>query len=410
LSDTLTGSASDNQFSGGDGADSVDGMVGNDVLMGDNGADTLNGGDGDDIVVGGNGADAINGGAGNDMIIQGIESINDVIDGGTGSDTVDYQSSTLASGISVDLIKGKTSNISNNNTIYDSLKNIENVIGTNQNDNLIGNEQDNVLTGGLGDDTITGGSGNDLLKGGDGNDTLTDTSGKALFWAGSGNDVMTGGSGIELFIGSTDNDTITTSLGSDIIAFNKLDGVDTVVADNTQDNILSIGGGVKYSDLYFAKSGANLELQTNGATNKVILKDWYSTSAAKKSVLTLQMIVEASTDYNASSTDSKYNKKIASFNFKTLVQNFDSALTTTPSLSTWALSNALTSAYLNGSDNQVLGGDLAYQYGRFGSLSNVGYLGAQTVLMSSSFGARQTLQSSSALSAGVQLDPLLQSA
>lgn len=292
------------------------------------------------------------------------------------------------------LINGKTFKISNNNTIYDSLRNIENIIETNQSDNLIGNEQDDVLTGGLGDDNISGGSGNDIIQGGDGDDTITDISGNALFWAGSGNEIYIGGAG---------NDTVTTGSGTDIIVFNKGDGVDTVNADNVQDNILSIGGGATYADLQFAKSGVDLELQINSTADKVILKDWYSTSAAKKSVLTLQMVVEASSDYSASSTDSKYNKKVASFDFRTLVQSFDSALTATPGLSNWSLSNALTTAYLNGSDNQVLGGDLAYQYGRFGSLSNVGYAGAQSVLTSGSFGSQQALQYSSLLGAGIRL-------
>ena len=195
---------------------------------------------------------------------------------------------------------------------------------------------------------------------------------------------------------------MTTGTGADLLAFNQGDGVDTVNASSGQDNTLSVGGGIRYADLKFAKSGNNLELQTS-ATDKIILKDWYA-ATTNRSVLTLQMVVEASNDYNASASNAQLNKKVANFNFNTLVNTFDAARTATPTLTTWALSNALTTAFLTSSDTQVLGGDLAYQYGRFGNLANVGSEGAQTVLAASTFGStQQTLQTNPALGAGTRL-------
>jgi len=76
------------------------------------------------------------------------------------------------------------------------------------------------------------------------------------------------------------------------------------------------------------------------------------------------------------------------------VTAFDAARTTNPSLTTWALSGALVAQYLSGSDTAALGGDLAYQYGRYGNESNLSYTPASSILGSSSFGtAAQTLQS-----------------
>ncbi len=54
--------------------------------------------------------------------------------------------------------------------------------------------------------------------------------------------------------------------------------------------------------------------------------------------------------------------------------------------------------HLSGSDTEALGGDLAYRYGLTGSLANVGFDPAPTILSSASFGtAAQTLQSQAAL-------------
>jgi hypothetical protein len=85
---------------------------------------------------------------------------------------------------------------------------------------------------------------------------------------------------------------------------------------------------------------------------------------------------------------------VEQFNFDGLVSRFDSALVANPSLTSWSLSQALLDFHLGGSDDAALGGDLAYEYGKNGNLSNVGSTGAQNVLGSAQFGsAPQTFQS-----------------
>jgi hypothetical protein len=42
--------------------------------------------------------------------------------------------------------------------------------------------------------------------------------------------------------------------------------------------------------------------------------------------------------------------------------------------------------YLGGSDTQAIGGDLAYQYGKTGSLGNIGFTAAQSMLGNAQFG------------------------
>jgi Ca2+-binding RTX toxin-like protein len=103
---------------------------------------------------------------------------NDTMDGGAGSDTVDY--SDVNSAVTVDLAAGTATGGSGT----DTLSNIENVTGSDSNDSLTGDANSNALDGGAGNDTLTGGGGDDTLTGGTGLDTLT---------GGEGDDVLTPG-------------------------------------------------------------------------------------------------------------------------------------------------------------------------------------------------------------------------
>ena len=63
------------------------------------------------------------------------------------------------------------------------------------------------------------------------------------------------------------------------------------------------------------------------------------------------------------------NQEIETFDFKKLVGAFDTARSRNPGLSKWALTNGLASFDLGGSNNEALGGELAYTYGTAGSLA-----------------------------------------
>jgi Ca2+-binding RTX toxin-like protein len=117
----------------------------------------------------------------------------DVIDGGTGSDTVLYGDKTAV--ISVDLDGTHPVTVKAGGVVEDTIKNIENVVGGSGNDRLTGDGNANRLDGGDGDDTIIGGSGPDTLLGGAGNDTVRDTEG--LIVAG---DKINGGAGTDKIV------------------------------------------------------------------------------------------------------------------------------------------------------------------------------------------------------------------
>lgn len=257
------------------------------------------------------------------------------------------------------------------------------------------------MSGGSGADTLEGGAGNDILQGDDGNDILTDTAGTALFNGGTGNDTITGGAGAEIYLGGLGNDTYTTGAGNDVILFNTGDGQDTFAAGGTGSDTVSLGGGVLYTDLSFSKATNDLVLKV-GATDQITFKNWYAATPSKP-VLNLQAIAEAMADFDAGGSDPLRDQKVENFNFAGLVGAFDAARAATPTLTNWALTNALASFQLAGSDSAALGGDLAYQYGKNGTLAGIGVTPAFDVLNNAGLGtSAQTLNPLAGLQTGTQ--------
>jgi Lectin C-type domain/FG-GAP-like repeat/RTX calcium-binding nonapeptide repeat (4 copies) len=265
-----------------------------------------------------------------------------------------------------------------------NLNGLANTLATIQGDN-----RDQSLFGTDWADQINGGAGNDVLKGNGGSDNLTDTAGNDSLFGGAGNDILSSGDNNSILAGGTGNDLLQTGAGLDIIAFNKGDGIDTVVTtDASSDNELSLGGGILYSDIQLAKVGNNLELRTS-STDTVVLKDWYA-NTSNHSIGTLQVAIKGG-DYNASSTDKTKNKTVQEFNFIGLVGKFDAARQATPNLSSWAVSSALTDFYLSSSNNAGYGGDIVDAYHQ-NTLSGLGNVAANSVLASADFGKLQAFQ------------------
>ena len=268
--------------------------------------------------------------------------------------------------------------------------------------NGTGNTLNNLITGNSAANTLNGGSGNDLLEGGTGNDTLTDTAGTAYFNGGTGNDTLTGGTSAELYIGGQGNDVITTSGGADIIVFNQGDGADTVNGGIGTDNTVSLGGGIRYVDLSLSKSGNDLILALEG-DDSLTLKEWYNTGANNKTVNTLQVVVSANADYAPGGTDPLVNDAVEQFNFSGLVTQFDQELAANPSLTSWAVMQALSDYQLStgSGDGAALGGDLAYYYGQTGQLTGVSATAAQDVIGGAGFGSsNQALRPLPSISGG----------
>ena len=105
--------------------------------------------------------------------------------------------------------------------------------------------------------------------------------------------------------------------------------------------------------------------------------------------------------FEAGGSDPLLDHKVENFDFSALVDAFDSARAADANLASWALSNALATCQLAGSDTAAIGGDLAYQYGRNGTLAGIGLASAQAVIGDANFGSQaQTLNSLSGLQTG----------
>ena len=426
--DTLYGYGGDDRLIGGDGNDTINGGDGNDVIDGGTGSDLLYGGDGADVIRFGRGYGADNFGSSNtaafrldtvDLFDINAEDVSlfrtdDVlkvlVKGSNDSLTVGYYFASgsattvdtmrFADGTVLDDAAVKARVITNGSTWNDYINGYDDganrIYGLDGDDYLSGGTKDDFIDGGAGNDTLYGYAGNDIFQGASGMDALADTDGNNLFHGGADNDVLNGGSGNEVYLGGAGNDAITTGLGYDLIAFNRGDGQDTVAASSGRDNTLSLGGGIAYADLSLSRSANNLVL-TTGVNESLTFKDWYA-SPDKHSVANLQMVVEGSNDYDAASSDGLLNQKIAQFDFDAMVSRFDAAQAASPGLSNWALSSAMLDFHLASSDTAAIGGDLAYQYGRYGDLSGMSVNAAQALLAGAQFGAaRQALQGGATL-------------
>lgn len=262
---------------------------------------------------------------------------------------------------------------------------------------LVAKDGNDALFGGEGSDLLFGGKGNDVLQGGEGGDVLHGGKGQNLLDGGSGNDVIFGGQGSSLIIGGTGNDIIHAGRGSDVLLFNRGDGSDTVIADRAGDNTLSFGGGIRYSDLSLSRSGKDLVVNAGG-DDRVVLKNWYS---GKRSILSLQIVADASSDFDAASANPLQNRRVQNFDFLGLVSAFDQARRHSPGLTSWEVTNALLQFHLSGVDDLALGGDLAYWYGKNRSLAGISLAAAQQAIGASTFGSEaQTLRPFSGLQEG----------
>jgi Ca2+-binding RTX toxin-like protein len=316
--DTITGHNLMNDILGGNaGDDSISGLDGDDYLEGGAGSDTLDGGLGSDFagyldaqagitatftagttgtvnhdgfvdsliniegIEGSNFNDTLTGGIGGETFLGSFGS--DVIDGGTGLDTINYVE--IGNAVHVNM-----TGVGSGTTMFtggtDSFSNIETVLGSRFDDTMDGGAGDDVFFGQDGADTLFGGDGNNLINGGLGTDTTDYTNGNnainAIFTA-FGEATVTHGAwtdtlqGAEIIIGSSNYDTLTGSSASDTMyggnggdflegnaGFDRLfggDGFDTIVGGLGGDEM---SGGFGNDDFVFNALNETKFINING--------------------------------------------------------------------------------------------------------------------------------------------------
>jgi Ca2+-binding RTX toxin-like protein len=243
------------------------GNAGNDLIFGGGGVDAIDGGTGNDEIYGGADDDILFGGAGDDTIIGGAGA--DEIDGGTNTaigDTVSYVSSTA-----VKINLSSFGPQSGGDAEGDTLKGIENFIGSAEGDEIEGSDISNWLRGFGGDDTFfirTAKGGNlDILNGGDGSDRLDlslATFAERIFDP----------NGVDQFRFIADLNTGSVraaSMSASLISIENINGSDLAdkLIGNAGVNIINGGGG---SDWIFGGAGADI-IDGGAGRNKINYTD-----------------------------------------------------------------------------------------------------------------------------------------
>lgn len=344
----------------------LDGTSGSDFLQGTDfseringfaGTDTVRGAGGNDTIDGGLGSDSIFGEGGNDLLLAGsgeskrAEVYNHLV-GGPGDDVL-----VLNSGSTLDM--GSYANIRFETAYGDD-----------------------------GSDILIGGPGHDQLNAGSVAGVVPTAEGSNLLYAGGDFDVLRLGERNDLAIGGPGHDQIYGLVqagvvrGRDVVAFNKSDGADYVYELGAE-STLSIGGGALYANLSLEVAGSGVRLKT-GSGHYVEFGDWYSRGfgASRNSVTVLQVVIEGTRDYKPTSASEINRWKIQAFDFAGLVGAFDVARAAGKSFNVAA---NLSNHWLWGSDTEAIGGAVAYQYARSGSLGTLTYDQMRAVIGDAAF-------------------------
>lgn len=306
----------------------VSGTAGNDLLQGTGLSETISGLAGADTIYGGGGHDTLDGGAGSDRLYGG--SGNDLLIAGAGD--------------------------SKNAAVFNY---------------LYGGSGDDVLVASNKRDYLYGEGGNDIYIGGTNGDWMEDTGGNNLFFGGAGLDSVWLGNQNDIAMGfnSVDGDRDFDGIrGRDVLLLNKTEsgGATRLGSGST----VSLGGGVLYKDLSLQAANNLLTLKYGNKTMGFM--DWYGDvySPPNRAVSYLQIVIEGSRDYNPSSSNPMNSQKIQVFDFSGLVAAFDAARAAGQSFN---VAGNLARFWLWGSDTEAIGGAVAYQYARSGTLGTLSY-------------------------------------
>jgi Ca2+-binding RTX toxin-like protein len=252
----LTGTSSDDEFSTGNGNDTIDGGAGNDYPNADAGNDVIDGGMGDDAMTGGAGDDAYVVDVAGDMVTEDADAGMDSVSSGVNYNLGANVENLTLTGAATDGAGNTLANMLTGNEANNKL------FGNSGNDRLTGNEGDDVLNGGSGGDRLMGGLGNDLLFGGKGGDLLMGDEGNDTYVVDDANDVVSETSTVATEIDSVQS-SISYTLGANVENLTLIGSADINGIGNSLSN--TITGNAGHNTL-FGNSGSD-KLTGNGGND-----------------------------------------------------------------------------------------------------------------------------------------------
>ena len=260
---------------GGDGNDSLSGSNGHDDLYGDAGNDTLNGGNnndklyggaGDDVLNGGSHNDYLDGGAGNDQLNDGYGSDQIVFGYGSGHDSLTHYDPYSANTYTDTLVFGEGVSLDKLRLVKQGAHLLVQL--TDSDDQLL--MKDWFKNGYYQLDQFKFADGTVMKRGEFLSSVLTLNSVSGT----SGNDALLSTNKNEVFSGGEGNDTylFSENFGTDFI--NNNDPV-----PESLDKIVFIDA--VYDNLWFSRSGDDLQITVAGTEDKLTVNDWYAQESQK---------------------------------------------------------------------------------------------------------------------------------
>ncbi len=206
------------------------GGAGNDKIIGNHVSNDLFGGEGLDLLYGKSGSDRVYGQGGNDKLYA--AGGDDLYDGGYGVDWIMF---TGASRSFVDLDHSGSQNTGYGN---DTIRDIENIWGSNGSDRYAGTDVNNVILGNNGHDRLDGRAGSDKLFGGSHNDVLIGQDGNDKIYGGLHHDKLYGGDGGDFMKGEHGRDILDGGLGRDFLYAGVDEYNDVFVFRNSDESVI----------------------------------------------------------------------------------------------------------------------------------------------------------------------------
>lgn len=101
-----------------------------------------------------------------------------------------------------------------------------------------------------------------------------------------GANTLTGNAGADTLTGDTGNDTLNGGTGNDTYIFNRGDGQDTIIDnDTTTGNQDTVQLGINPLDLVFTRATNNLQLNLHGGTDRLTVSNWYTNASYQTEII-----------------------------------------------------------------------------------------------------------------------------